>query len=226
MRTNSKIWTPPSKPGSHTWRAYSSQSSRDARRLHRCPRPEKWGCTPVPSENGGGGAINQPPPSFTIGGEGATVPQPPIRLQTTNGNRPTQSQVKHGAHPSALSVNLARRVGPGPDGPSGAAPSATLRPRCCRCRARKRAEARRPGAHSPPDQGTAPQCGSLPTGLLTGDSLPALNSDSSPGSPAHVTPPPTASRTRSIYHGWPRFRFPLLAPASPGRSVFRHHASI
>lgn len=48
-----------------------------------------------------------------------------------------------------------------------------------------------------------------------------------PRTPTHVTTPPApASRTRSIYHGWPRFRFPPFTQFSPGRSTPLRHALI
>lgn len=118
------------------------------------PVPEGWRSpTPVPPSPKGGCTPAAPPGEACVitglllsqsGGAGAPVPQSPIPLQPTSGNCPTQSQAKRRAHPSSpvptppgrwAPVQLASR--------SGAAPSATPRPRSCRA-GRKRAAAQEP----------------------------------------------------------------------------------
>lgn len=222
MRTNPKRWAPQlSKLRPHTWGANSSQSSTDGGAyLTGAPGP-KGGlhtCSVL-----GMGVITCPLVSQS-GGEGAPVPAShSIIIHKWKLPDPVPAQ-KLGT-PLRPRVNPARPVGPGPVSQSQAARSATPRPRCCR--AGKRAEAQGSGARSLPAGSKAPH-------QLSPSHWPILErlftcdcSDSSPGRPAHVTPPLPFSLTHAQY-------LPLVAtlplPAftlvSPGRPAPLHHALI
>ena len=195
-----------SRPRPHTRGAHSSQSVRD-RRAHTCALGPKGGlhtCSVL-----GRRVITRLLVSQS-GKAGAPVLGPTFVVNLRN--RQTQLQAKRRTRLSAPEST--------PPGPRAPVQLVRLGVLCQPLRGRAAARGKGPRLRNParvllPPRGQLLTNVPHPVGPLPGDSLPALAA-LPPGTPGPVTPPPAVpSRTRSIYHRRPRFRFPpstLLRP--------------